>query len=86
MEHPPPRRIIEDLRNTVDKAQRIAQVPSDHPAMVDLKRIIEAKIDALESEASDPSHRSENGRKEPKTARPHFSEGVDYSAQTVNQT
>jgi hypothetical protein len=33
--------------------------------MVDLKRIIEAKIDALESEASDPSHRSENGRKEP---------------------
>jgi len=53
MEHPPPRRIIEDLRNTVDKAQRIAQVPSDHPAMVDLKRIIEAKIDALESEASD---------------------------------
>ena len=33
MERPPPRKTIEDLRNTVDKAQRIAQVPSDHPAM-----------------------------------------------------
>jgi hypothetical protein len=60
MERAQLRKLIEDLRNTVDKAQRMAQVPSDDPAMVDLKRIIESKIDALESEASDPSRHSGN--------------------------
>jgi len=52
MQRPQPRKLIEDLRNAVDKAQRMAQVPSNDPAMVFLKRIIETKIDALEREAS----------------------------------
>jgi hypothetical protein len=55
MQRPQPRKLIEDLRNAVDKAQRMAQVPSDDPAMVFLRRIIETKIDALESEASTSS-------------------------------